>query len=200
VKGISKRKRKELEERLKKFDGYYPELVDDISKSDPTRNGEYVVWLAALWRDGRIELPEDAPILKEHLAYFHARKANLPIQYRDIMVFAEPGDFYEFVDSLRPADDAMVSKSGYAIDIHPNAELIADEEMGSGRWQVFRVTDPAALSQMSEDTKWCVRHEDTAADYLEEAPFYFFVLDGELQMGVHYPRFEYQDTHNRKYF
>jgi hypothetical protein len=200
VKGISNRKRKELEQRLKKLQGYYPGLLDDIGASDPTPNGEYVMWIAAQWSVGNIELPEDIRILKENLAYFHARKGNLPIEYRDIMVFEEPGDFYEFVDSLQPADDVMVSKSGYTIEIHPNAELIAEEMMDSGRWQVFRVTDPAAVAQMSEDTKWCVRHEDTAADYLSEAPFYFFVLDGELQMGVHYPRFEYQDTYNRKYF
>jgi len=47
-----------------------------------------------------------------------------------------------------------------------------------GRYQIIKVTDPRALSALSQGTNWCTKNEGTAAHYLEKGPDYVFFLNG----------------------
>jgi hypothetical protein len=143
-----------LSKRIKKSPEYITPYVKRIG-------GKYWKWVLTQWANATIRLPEDEHRVMEALHNFQKQKPTLP--NKDI-------NSYKNLHALEQAVDTAhkTKKEKDIVNITREGVKILKEY---GNYTVIKITNPEALKDLGEGTKWCTRRsypQCQAEEYLKD--------------------------------
>lgn len=161
-----------------------PDIVEDLSRFDPTPNKEYLFWICKLYANDGIRRFEDVgarvkPGLETYIKLKNTKR--IPIEDRDINKFKNISDFedllekYQEVDTTSgtAADKAMEQqfyKSGDAVLLHNDVQV-----------KVVIPKTKAASMYFGRNTRWCTsaKNDNMFDDYDADGPLYIVLIKKE---------------------
>ena len=139
-----------------------PEEVRSIILSYNPPNGKYADFIAKLWNNNNIRLPEDGTRLKQALTNF--KKYQSRLQVKDINQYKS---LHQLETVLEPFHGTTSKRSG-GLGFNPLTLPGVTKVNQVGEYYTVEVTDPDSLAKLGEGTKWCTRAsygEDCQAEY-----------------------------------
>jgi len=144
---------------------------------------KYIDWIAREWYAGNYRFPEDFEAAKRRLQEFkkfkpRLNKLGLPtniLEYTKDELIKTLKRFEEEAPKLR--NEVREKK----ID---SRNLPGVKKVQGGQLLIYEISDPKSLTILAQDPEvhidWCVRHEETAEDYIaERGTHYLFIKDGK---------------------
>ena len=182
-----------LEQFLQKFNLKKKEdLFDLIDQTDPTNNNKYSLWILEQFFKNQINQQnpqEDSLILKELLEKFivYSRKAkwhnaNLPT---DLQLLTK-AELFQAIQSFEGAKEQNILE---LIQETKGASILGK----SGPYLFIKIKSPKASQILCQNSAWCVRHPQTAQNYLKDGPRYYILKDGQQYALVHYATNQFMD-------
>jgi len=182
-----------LEQFLQKFNLKKKEdLFDLIDQTDPTNNNKYSLWILEQFFKNQINQQnpqEDSLILKELLEKFivYSRKAkwhnaNLPT---DLQLLTK-AELFQAIQSFEGAKEQNILE---LVQETKGASILGK----SGPYLFIKIETPEASQILCQNSAWCVRHPQTAQDYLKDGPLYYILKDGQQYALVHYATNQFMD-------
>lgn len=171
-------------------------VISQINEADPTGNyARYTDWLLGQYLKGDFKL-EDKDEAKELLKTFNEETQSKRLKgvnikekkYQDLKSILQ--------DHLGTSDKAS-DKLSKELE-GKGAEFLTsytDEEIGD-KYDLIRVYDADAAESLFSGTDWCVRHPETAKDYLEDGNFLLARKNGKNYLLYHNNDFKYVDDTN----
>jgi hypothetical protein len=154
-----------IESRLEKIaqvSGVHPDIVEKISKADPSPNKQYTQWLVNQHKKGQFGDPDNAEHIATHhevLSHFHELRTHLPneVEKKDINQYKTPGDLHQLL-SNHVGDD------------------VSSPEMKSAGYRLHSADTPEEAQFHGHDSKWCTRHPGGGHvdAYLARGPLHIF--------------------------
>lgn len=170
---------------------YLADFIDDLPNvvaTDPTRSGEYSLWILTLVVKGLIIFPEDQEKVREILTYYDKLKPRLPLEHRNIWAFRNYSDLRKVVLTALPE-----LKS--ATDLQrEGTKLIAEQVLRGTTYEIYELTTPEATSRAAKNTGWCVCNLETAQKFLKEGNLFLVLADGERVALAHQPSHQVMDV------
>jgi hypothetical protein len=164
------------------------EYVTYIVDMDPTHNSKYASWLVKRVVSDELNLPEDIDIVNELLSDFHTKKHLLPINRRDINSYKSSGQLAEVLAQHLEHRSKRGAIQAVLRDLERGEELYGVKVfLKHGPYTVLLLSKAEIVSDLTQDTRLCVKDESLARMYLENSPIYYFLLNDEpfamLYMG-----------------
>ena len=168
--------------------GKTPEEVRSIILSCNPPGGKYADFIAKLWNNGGIRLPEDSTRLKQTLTNF--KKYQPRLQVKDINQYKS---LHQLETVLEPFHDTTSKRSG-GLGFNP-LTLPGVTKIGqAGEYYTVKVTDVDSLSKLGEGTKWCTRAsygKDCQAEYyIEQYGSISIIFKGDKPFIQYTPDFD----------
>lgn len=120
-------------------------VLDQIEKSDPTKNKEYAQALAKIYGQGQTPFEDMGSTLSDYLVKFDKlkRKKVIPSPRNDFMRYASVGDFMSVVDEYPDVDESPEAK-GKSHEIYKDSVL-----------RVIQPINKEAACYYGRGTRWC---------------------------------------------
>jgi transposase-like protein len=161
---------------IRDLDTYVTYLVD----ADPTKNKKYASWIVKQIVSGQVDFPEDVDMVNELLTDFHQKKHLLPADKRDINRYKTRGQLAATLDQHLEHRSKRGALASALKELNRGAELFGVEIFFKmGDFTVLMITDPNIASELTQNTRLCVRDAGLAAYYIKNSPLYFILENGE---------------------
>ena len=149
------------------------EKLQQIFEGDPTPNKMYINWLVKLYQSGNLRFPEDAERTQEVLNVFNKVKHNTQFKAQYSNDIGQYKTIQDLWDAIRAFQGVDPSREGVK-ELPKGAQEIYND----GTYRIIKITDPNAAAIMAQNSEWCVRHEETAAQYLKTSILYLVQKGG----------------------
>ena len=174
--------------------------IDDIMAAleamDPTRNKQYVVWLARQYLSGRFRL-EDQSRIRDDLTAYDSLKPRLPQNQRDINQLTYPAliDIVDSVNSATIGDSGSEKSNTGTFPVVSDSTVLYNGPLG----QLSIPKTQAASCELGRGTRWC-----TAADtdnwfdrYSQEGPLYVWRDRNGSKYQFHFESGQFKDSRDQ---
>lgn len=166
-------------------------VLDQIEKSDPTKNKEYSQALTKIYAQGQTPFEDMGSTLADYLTKFHKLKLKkvIPSPRNDFMRYTSVGDFMSVVDEYPDVGEEQDDK-GKVTEIYKDQDL-----------RVIQPLDQTGACYYGRGTRWC-----TAANtnnmfdtYNKKGPMYIIIPSKPMYNGEKYQwHFETKQFMNEK--
>ncbi len=149
--------------------------------------GKEADFIAKLWANNKIRLPEDTSRAIEAITNFKKYKPRLVI--KDINQYKTITEIETAVEPYTGTSSKSSGGLGFNPLSLPGTRLINSD----GPFIVVRVTDVESLKDLGEGTKWCTRRsfKECAADnYMKELGSVYIIFNGDKPLVQYSPDYE----------
>jgi hypothetical protein len=130
----------------------FPEFLDAVAATDPTKNGAYMQWITKLALKNPSEnKTEDFDRLKQDLQEFEANKSKLT--NKDINAYKSFHDLYTAIAAVQSKPLSDEEKKEAELEQMKNKDII-DVYKGADGWIKIPKTQEAACF-LGQNTRWC---------------------------------------------
>ena len=163
-------------------------VLTKLEKTDPTKNKEYVLWLARIYIKDEISIEDVESTLADYLHKFHKLKTKHHLKQRDIGQYKDFDTFMQELDKYSNdlIDDDEEKNKKY------NAEKLYDEK----GILIIRPDDREAACRYGRGTRWCTsatKGHNFYQSYVKRGPLYIFVPRQPGHPGEKY-QFHFEDN------
>ena len=142
-------------------------VLDQIEKSDPTKNKEYAQALAKIYTQGQTQFEDMGSTLADYLTKFHKLKLKkaIPPPRNDFMRYDNVADFMSVVDEY-PDVEELPKDKGQAREVYKDADL-----------RIIVPMDQAGACYYGQGTKWCTaaRQNNMFDRYNKQGELYIII-------------------------
>lgn len=156
---------------VQKYSEINNEKISLISECDPTPSKKYLEWIAKIFLNGSIILPEDKDKVLENLQRFETNKQEIPENYRDINKFKNDADLSKKLDKFL---GSTISEKTNSNELKNSKIVYKDNE-----WEFIKINNQKDLIQASQKTRWCTKDVYHAENYLRKGHFYLINRNGQ---------------------
>jgi len=135
------------------------ELLNQTDPNPQNPNNKLAIFVAKEWINKRIDLPEDAPVIREDFEQL--------LKYQDKL---RGFNFLkETIHDLRDKLEGIIKglKQEEVAEISQDLILATDTNDKGDRFLAIKIETPEQAVELCKDSKWCVRHKGTATGYLK---------------------------------
>lgn len=166
-------------EMLQKQFKVTPEQIELCINADPSpQQKDFVAWIAKWYSKKQIQLPEDTEKIKKQLGLFQKLKKSPQFQANKDVQTYDPATLFKTVEE----NASSVSNKEKKRQTLRQGTTIAVED---GDLTIYRVTEPAALMELSGGTNWCTAHNSHSTRYLKQGPSYVFFKNDSAFAQLH---------------
>ena len=173
--------------------GLPPEqIIQKLVGADPSKNKQYLLFLAKLYSAGQFRL-EDVNRIKQEIQKFEKVKPKLPQQSRDINRISSLRDLYALLEPFE--DQEVKSKRSVKQDIkQQGAKTIID----TPNFKVIIPTTKEAACFYGRGTKWCTAatESDNMFDHYNQQGSLYVIIAGDRKFQLHMEADQFMDEHD----
>jgi hypothetical protein len=166
-------------------------IIDTLEKTDPTKNKQYMVWLANQYIKNQFRL-EDYPRIKQALTDFEKLKSRLP--QKDINQYTLHS-LEDTIDKIKNVELGSGSSAGL-FEIPEDSEVLYNGPYGL---LVIPKTEEASC-ELGKGTKWCTAAEENNMfpEYSEYGPLYIWRDRNGKKYQFQFETTQFMDAQDRK--
>lgn len=163
-------------------------VLTKLEETDPTKNKEYVLWLARIYTKDETSIEDVESTLADYLHKFHKLKTKHHLKQRDIGQYKDFDTFMQELDKYSNdlIDDDEEKNKKY------NVEKLYDEK----GILIIRPDDREAACRYGRGTRWCTsatKGHNFYQSYIKRGPLYIFVPRQPDHPGEKY-QFHFEDN------
>ena len=150
-----------------------PKIVEELMLADPTPNKRYINWLVSMYKRNQFVIPEDTGDIMAVVIGFDTYRNNVLFKQKysgDINSFRTIRELRDAINEFRGVNKTRKSHN----DETPGAVDIYND----GTYVITHIQTPEASAIICNNSEWCVRHEETAAEYLKDSDLYLMKKSG----------------------
>jgi len=166
--------REAVSEFLDRLPAKVDKVISFLNDADPSATGKYATWLFSLFKNSH-RITDDVHVLNELLIEFDQKKHRLPVEHRDINKYDTPGELSKvmrehFKESRRGLRKRLVGSG---------LERIYEDD----DYTITKITNAEAANKLGQGTRWCIKDDALAKQYLRSGPFYYIELGEDIDEG-----------------
>jgi len=177
--------------------GLSEEQIKLVDNADPTHN-KYVVWLARMFLEGKLRLPEDTQIISNAIKQFDLIKNKRVFEEeKDLNKYSSPGGLYKVLEKYEDRSEEESSLTKRLEKADSGAKLAV---RGSG-FEWYEITTAEAAHFMGSGTKWCTvpLESNYSKEYLEKGPLYILYEGPKPVAQVHFESKQFMDAYDSSF-